>query len=196
MDSLATFEPSWGPVAEWNGAYEKVDDYLRAYGVDSHLHRARLTTSILQRIRARWDGLPPPAPIATLAIEETNRMLNEWFSRLLDEPVRLQDRFTDTDGRLALLLSDGPSRWPYSFLELDLIPADMKLALKTNRVKAGPDLQISNMVPRPIDRGRFSELAEDTLEALDRWPIIKSLIAGLLITALLTYLFWMTRFSV
>lgn len=43
--------PVWDPssAAEWDEAFEKVENYLRACRVASRLHRARLTAVILQR---------------------------------------------------------------------------------------------------------------------------------------------------
>jgi len=43
--------PAWDPAsaAEWDEAFEKVENYLRACRVASRLHRARLTALILQR---------------------------------------------------------------------------------------------------------------------------------------------------
>ena len=43
--------PAWEPAsaAEWDEAFEKVENYLRACRVASRLHRARLTALILQR---------------------------------------------------------------------------------------------------------------------------------------------------
>lgn len=53
--------PVWDPAsaAEWDEAFEKVENYLRACRVASRLHRARLTALILQRAierRARTTG--------------------------------------------------------------------------------------------------------------------------------------------
>ena len=43
--------PAWDPASasEWDEAFEKVENYLRACRVASRLHRARLTAVILQR---------------------------------------------------------------------------------------------------------------------------------------------------
>jgi hypothetical protein len=60
-------------------------------------------------------------------------------------------------------------------------------------MRAGPELQISNMVPRPIDLGLLPELADDTLDALNRMPLIKALVGWLIFLAILTVLFWKTR---
>jgi len=161
--------------------------------VDSHLHRAHLITMVLRRVSLRWKNQPPSTPLATLVIEETNRLLNEWFTRIMELPAENSSRFTAADGRVALFLCDAPLRWPYAFLENRNIPEDFKTAMSTSLMRAGPELQISNMVPRPIDLGLFPELADDTLDALNRRPLIKALVGWLIFLAILTYLFWTTR---
>jgi hypothetical protein len=193
LDPLDPFIPVWGTPAEWNSAYEKLESYLRAHEVDSLLHRAHLITLILRNVSLRWKGQTPPAPPATLVIEEANRMINEWFTLLLDLPAENRSSFTAADGRVALFLCDGPLRWPYAFLQNRSIPEEFKTAMSKSLMRAGPELQISNMVPRPIDLGLLPELADDTLDALNRMPLIKALIGWLIFLAILTYLFWMTR---
>ncbi len=193
LEPIEPFIPTWGSPEEWNSAYEKLESYLRAHEVDSRFHRAHLITMILRRVSRRWQGQTAPAPLATLAIEETNRLLNEWFTRIMDLPAGADASFTTADGRVALFLCDGPLRWPHAFLEPRQIPDDLKTAMRKSLMKAGPELQISNMVPRPIDLGLFPEIADDTMDALNRMPLIKALIGWLIFLTILTYLFWMTR---
>ena len=193
LEPIEPFVPTWGSPEEWNSAYEKLESYLRAHEVDSHLHRAHLITMVLRRVNRRWQGQTAAAPIATLAIEETNCLLNEWFTRIMDLPAESSTKFTAADGRVALFLCDGPLRWPYAFLEPRNIPADLKTAMHRSLMRAGPELQISNMVPRPIDLGLFPEIADDAMDVLNRMPVIKALIGWLIFLTVLTYLFWMTR---
>lgn len=193
LEPLEPFVPTWGSPEEWNSAYEKLESYLRAHEVDSHLHRAHLITMIMRRVDRRWHKQPPPASLATLAVQEANTLLNEWFTKLMDLPDNADCRFTTADGRVALFLCDGPIRWPYAFLEPRQIPADFKTAMQTSLMRAGPELQISSMVPRPIDLGLIPEFADDAMDALNRMPIIKALIGWLIFLTILTYLFWTTR---
>lgn len=193
LDSIEPFIPAWGQQEEWNSAYEKLESYLRAHGVDSHLHRARLATLILSSTSRRWQGQSPPEPLATLVIEEANRLLNEWFARIMNTPGETDSSFASAAGRVALFLCDGPLRWPYAFLETNNIPDDFIAAMRRSLMRAGPELQISSMVPRPIDLGLFPEFADDTLDALNRMPFIKALMGWLIFLCILIYLFWFTR---
>jgi hypothetical protein len=193
LETLEPFVPVWGSPEEWNRAYEKLESYLRAHEVDSHLHRAHLITMILRTVSRRWENQTPPAPLSTLVIEETNRLLDEWFSAIMDLPEENRSRFTAADGRVALFLCDGPLRWPYAFLESRQTPEEFKAAMSTSLMRAGPELQISSMVPRPIDLGLIPELADDTMDVLNRMPLIRALIGWLIFLTLLTCLFWITR---
>jgi hypothetical protein len=193
LDPVEPFIPVWGNLEEWNSAYEKLESYLRAHGVDSHLHRARLTTLILHETSRHWQNQIPPAPLATLVIEEANHRLNEWFARIMNTPGGTDSSFASADGRVALFLCDGPLRWPYAFLETKEAPDELVSAMRRSLMRAGPELQISSMVPRPIDLGLLPEIADGTLDALNRRPLIKALIGWFIFLYTLIYLFWLTR---
>lgn len=193
LEPIEPFIPTWGSPEEWNSAYEKLESYLRAHEVDSHFQRAHLITMILRRVSRRGQLQNPPTPIATLAIQEANRLLNEWFTYIMELPAGSDTSFTAADGRVALFLCDGPLRWPYAFLEHRNIPDELKAAMRKSLMRSGPELQISNMVPRPIDLGLIPEFADDAMDTLNRMPIIRALFGWLTFLAILTYLFWITR---
>lgn len=182
-------------AAEWDEAFEKVENYLRACRVASRLHRARLTAMILQRAIEKRSAAPADAPaahLATLAINEARRLITQWMSGLL--PPRAGDRpYSLQEGYLALYLSDAPMRWPNAFLNPQLSPPGFSETLHARLVKTGPELEISSMVPRPLDRGLIPDLADSARETFDRFPILRTLFLWLLISAGLIFLFWYTR---
>jgi len=53
-------------------------------------------------------------------------------------------------GLISLLAVDAPARWPILFLR-DELPREFVREMRDSDVRAGPDLQVSSMVPRPID---------------------------------------------
>ena len=193
LEPIEPFVPTWGSPEEWNSAYEKLESYLRAHEVGSHMHRAHLITRILRQVSLNGEEKRATAPLATLVIQEANRQLNEWFVRIMDRPAGSADRNTVAEGRVALILCDAPSKWPYAFLNPHQTPDDLKEAMHHTLMRAGPELQISSMVPRPIDLGLLPEFADDAMDALNRMPIIKALIGWLIFLAILTFLFWRTR---
>ena len=80
---------------------------------------------------------------------------------------------------------------PYQML--GWVEDDLKTAMRSSLMRAGPELQISNMVPRPIDLGLIPAFADDAMDTLNRMPVIKALFGWLIFLTILTYLFWMTR---
>ena len=189
-DTLKPFVPEWGYPEEWNEAYEKVENYLRACRINSRLHRARLIHRILQRVAERGP-VPRGEALSTAAIRETQIMMEEWFARL--QPASESGRYSLVDGRVALLLCDGSDRWPYAFLTTDDLPLDLVKEMRESILVAGPNLAISNMVPRAIDYGWFPEIAGDTIDSIGRRPFLQAFLAWGLFILLLAYLFYKTR---
>ena len=126
------------------------------------------------------------------AAEETEALMDTWFGEVLDQEGLPHDRLA-IDGRVSLLLCDGPERWPYAFLDEDNIPADFVKAMRSSNLAAGPDLAVSSMVPRPIDLGRITEAAGETLERFERWPVMRTLFLWIVFAAALAGIFYMTR---
>jgi hypothetical protein len=94
---------------------------------------------------------------------------------------------------VSLLLCDGPRRWPYAFLDEDNIPAEFVSAMRSSNLEAGPDLAVSSMVPRPIDLGRITGAAGETLERIERWPVMRALFLWVVFAAALAGIFYITR---
>ncbi|MGH7997459.1 MAG: hypothetical protein ACREFX_14020 [Opitutaceae bacterium] len=182
----AGFRPKTGTCDQWNAAYVRVEEYLRAHRMHSRLHQVRLVQRILERAAARHAADPAADP-TELAAGEMEAELDAWFAEILGEPERAA-----IDGRVALLLSDGMRKWPDVFLE-DPIPPEFARALRESSMQAGPDMAVSSMVPRPIELGRLSEAAGETLERFERWPILRTLILWLVFVAALVVLFGLTR---
>ena len=170
------FRPKTGTMDSWNAAYVRVEDYLRAHRIHNRLHQSRLIQKILERAAKRHAEHPALDP-TTVAAEETEALMDAWFAEVLDQKGLPHDRLA-VDGRVALLLCDGPERWPYAFLDEGNIPADFAESMRTRNLEAGPDLAVSSMVPRPIDLGRITEAAGETLERFERWPVLRALCSG------------------
>ncbi len=191
MAPLESFRPTTGTLEAWNGAYVRVEDYLRAHRIQNRLHASRLILRILARAAKRHAADPSLDPTA-LAAEEAEQMMDQWFADVLDERDQPHERIA-VDGRVALLLSDGPQKWPYAFLEEANVPEDFKAAMRASALTAGPDLTVSSMVPRPIDLGPIPEAAGETLERFERMPILRTLFLWLLFAGALGAIFYATR---
>ncbi len=188
---LTTFRPRTGTMEAWNAAYVRVEDYLRAHRIHNRLHQSRLIQKILERAARRHAEHPALDP-TTLAAEEVEDMMDEWFGQVLGKKAEPHDRIA-IEGRVALLVCDGPQKWPYAFLTADATPPEFQRALQASSVEAGPDLAVSRMVPRQIDLGTFSEVAGETLERFENWPVLRTLLLWVLFLASLAVVFRVTR---
>lgn len=185
------FRPRTGTVGAWNDAYVRVEDYLRAHRIHSRLQQSRLIQAILERAAHRH-ALHPSLDPTTLAAEETEAWMDRWFSVVLAGDGVSGERLAAT-GRVSLLLTDGATRWPYSFLDPDAIPGEFVAAMRASSIEAGPDMTVSSMVPRPIDLGVITGAAGETLERFERWPVLKTLALWVVFMATLGAIFWFTR---
>lgn len=185
------FRPKTGTMESWNAAYVRVEDYLRAHRIHNRLHQGRLIQKILERAAQRHAEHPALDP-TTIAAEETEAMMEAWFGDVLDEKGQPGDRLA-IDGRVSLMLCDGPERWPYAFLDEENIPGDFVEAMRTSNLQAGPDLAVSSMVPRPIDLGPITEAAGETLERFERLPVIRTLLLWMIFALALGGIFYLTR---
>jgi hypothetical protein len=166
--SWTTTLPPKGADPEQDEAYEKVENYLRACRVSSHLQRARLTALMLQRAAARRAAGGPgnERPLPELAIEEARNLIQAWVVRIL--PPRTDERpHSPSEAFSALYLCDAPTRWPGVFLDPQEVPPGFLDVLRARLVKAGPDLQVSSVVPRPMDFG-LATAARVRLEGFPR----------------------------
>jgi hypothetical protein len=187
----AGFRPTTGTMEQWNDAYVRVEDYLRAHRIHNRLHQSRLIQQVLERAARRHETEPASNPTA-LAAQEIEAVMDSWFADMLNERGQPHERIA-VDGRLALLLCDGPQRWPYAFLDEQQVPKDFERAMRAGAIQAGPDMAISSMVPRAIDLGPIPEAAGETIERIERWPIVQTLLLWLVFAGALAVIFYATR---
>jgi hypothetical protein len=175
MDSLESsafsFQPRTGSMEAWNAAYVRIEDYLRAHRIHNRLHQSSLIQAVLERAAQRHANNTSLDP-TTLAAEEIEVMMDHWFADVLAINNRDHQRMA-IDGRVAMLLSDGPQKWPYAFLDQGNIPVDFSASMRASSIKAGPDMTVSSMVPRDIDLGLITEAAGETLEQMEKWPLLR-----------------------
>ena len=188
---LSTFRPLTGTMEAWNAAYVRVEDYLRAHRIHNRLHQSRLIQAVLERAAQRHAENPLLDP-TTLAAEAVEEMMDQWFADVLGIKNREHQRIA-IDGRVAMLLCDGPQKWPYAFLDRSNIPADFATTMHASSIKAGPDMTVSSMVPRDIDLGPITEAAGETLERMEKWPLLRMVLLWALFFGALLGLFFVTR---
>jgi hypothetical protein len=144
--TVNTFFPLTGTEADWNTAYYRLEDYFRSLRIVSKVHQSQIILHLLEKAASRHANEPSRNP-TELAMEEARAAMEHWFETSLGQ----RDRLAVT-GLISLLAIDAPKKWPVAFLS-DEVPVEFRQEMKDSDVRAGPDLQVSSMVPRPIDVG-------------------------------------------
>ena len=98
------------------------------------------------------------------------------------------DPLLSARGRLALLLADMPGRWQDQLLSPGPWPEEFLRAMRETYLHAGPDFQMSQMTPRPIDLGPITALTN-----LGNFPYFRVLLLWIAFAALLVVVFQMTH---
>jgi hypothetical protein len=158
-------------LEEWNAAYVKVENYFHALRIRNKPLLGQLVLRVLERAKRRApEELPRRA--TELAAEEMDKLVTEWFAEVLQTSPLNNDQMLSTRGRLALLLADMPGKWQDQFLRPGPWPEEFVEAMRESFVRAGPDFQLSKMVPRPLDLGPIT-----TLSNLGQLPYVRMVLA-------------------
>jgi hypothetical protein len=172
---------------EWNAAYAKVENYFHALRVRNKTLLGQSVLRVLDRAMTR--AVSEPDRSATeLAVEEMERLVNDWFADVLQIPPEQRDRTLSSRGRLALLLADMPGKWQDQFLRPGPWPDEFVSAMREGYLRAGPDFQLSKMVPRPFDLGPLT-----TLTQLGRLPYIRMVLIWTIFILLFLLIFKLTH---
>ena len=141
---MSTFFPHTGTEDQWNAAYYRLEDYLRSLRVVNKVRQSQIILPILRTASERHAQDPTLDP-TSLAVQELFAVLDTWFAR-----AALASETLSTTGRVAFLLTDSAEKWPEYFLAEE-IPVEYARELRECETLAGPDLEMSSMVPRPLD---------------------------------------------
>jgi len=175
------------PLEEWNAAYEKVENYFHALRVRNKALLGRLVLRVLERAAERAP-VEPTRSATQLAAEEMDRLVTEWFAAVLQVSPAGSEQTLSTRGRLALMLADMPGRWQEQFLRPGPWPEEFVSAMRESFLRAGPDFQLSQMTPRPLDLGPIT-----TLTNLGRLPYVRMVLAWTGFALVLIGVFWLTH---
>ncbi len=174
------------PLEEWNGAYSKVESYFHALRVRNKVLLGQLVALVLERAMQRATS-EPQRSATELAVEEMDHLVNAWFAQVL-QAAPASAEMLSTRGRMALLLADMPGRWQDQFLRPGPWPDEFVLAMRDSYLRAGPNFQLANMTPRPLDLGPIA-----TLTHWSRLPYVKMAASWALFGLLLVLLFYVTH---
>lgn len=187
---MSAGEPAASAV--WAEARERVAGYLRAHGVPDAAN-GELTEQVLTFARERHAAQPELPPVE-LAADAAILLIEGWIQHIVgfdesDAPGRRLAR-----ERAAVHLAAIPQRWPRHFLTEQDPPEELVRELRATYTEAGPDLVFSNMVPRPIDLGPVSDVADTTWRTFDKWPFLRGVATWAVYVAALAAAFYAVRF--
>lgn len=172
------------PGAGKNDAAEAISNYLDALRLSDPTVRESVTARVLERV-AETNG----DATVLLATRELDRMMNDWFAEVFQEPQPIEDvAQLSARGRLALLLADFPGRWQAQFLQPAPWPPEFVGAMRESYLHTRPDDHLSDMQPEPIDLGAIA-----TLTRLSRLPYYRILFVWLAFALLLVVVFRLTH---
>jgi hypothetical protein len=174
-------------LEEWNAAYVKVENYFHALRIRNKPLLGQLVLRVLERAQSRVTT-EPNRSATEIAAEEMDRLVTEWFAAVLQTSPTGTDQFLSTRGRLALLLADMPGKWQDQFLRPGPWPEEFVEAMRETFFRAGPDFQLSKMVPRPLDLGPITALSN-----LGKVPYVRMAVAWVGFALLLIGIFWLTH---
>jgi len=174
------------PLDDWNAAYTKVESYFYALRVRNKLLLGQLVALVLERAMARA-AQEPARPTTELAVEEMDRLVNDWFAQVLQAPPAATEMLS-TRGRMALLLADMPGRWQDQFLRPGPWPEEFVIAMRDGFLRAGPNFQLAQMTPRPLDLGPIA-----TLTHWSTLPYVKMAVTWGAFGLLLVLIFYFTH---
>lgn len=174
-------------LEEWNAAYVKVENYFHALRIRNKPLLGQLVLRVLERAQRRAPA--EPARSATeIAVEEMDRVVTSWFAEVLQVSPTGTDQMLSTRGRMALLLADMPGKWQDQFLRPGPWPAGFVTAMRETFLRSGPDFQLSQMTPRPLDLGAIT-----TLTNFGKLPYVRMALAWGFFALLLVTVFWLTH---
>ncbi len=175
------------PMGEWNAAYVKVESYFHALRIGNRVLLGQLVQRVLDRAMKRApQELDRSA--TELAAEEMDLVVTEWFAAVLERIPTGIEHVLNTRGRLALLLADMPGKWQDQFLRPGPWPQEFVDAMQDAYLRAGPDFQLSQMAPRPLDLGPIT-----TLTNFGKLPVKQMVTIWVAFLTVLGALFWLTR---
>ena len=189
-----TLDDAIGPA--WDEAFLRVESYLRAHQIESRLVLNRLTMEIVRSaVRAAevdtvaGGNLDPVA----YAMHEAERRTTSWFQKVLGDAADPEDERLGTRGRIALVMADVPARWPQHFLAETRPPTELIEAMRAAYIEAGPEMELTRMVPRPLDFGPIANVADEAWKTFARWPILRAVLGWILFLGLLALIWRVTH---
>jgi hypothetical protein len=165
------FNPQTGRPDEWNAAFYRLEDYLRAHGVVNKIHQSQIILRVMERAARKHEATPKSSPLE-LALREMYLEMAHWFQRIFPDLSGSPARICSI-GRVSLYLSNAAERWPDVFLAEGELPPEFIQTMQETFIQSGPDLRVSTMIPRDPDLPEESDLLKEAWQRLDQFFSVK-----------------------
>lgn len=177
-------------LAEWEEVYATVESYLLSLRLHNRLLLAELVRGILARTAARHAENPRHSR-REIALAETFSVIAHWTGEVLEldiDPTQLDQR-----GRLSLLLTGMEKRWQPLFLTDPPWPPEFVGAMRRSWLDRAPAVARLAMQPKALELNAIGNGAAFWTESMNRRPIIRNLILGLLSALVLLVVWFLTQ---
>ncbi len=157
-------------LKEWNAACVRLEDFLRAHRIEDRSRQVELVAELLADARSA-DASGVGATERVMAVADAR--VERWFAGLVDGAG--SDR-----GRAAYYSTGIYRRWPGAFLREE-IPDEMREAVRTASVQAGPDLEFTSLIRKEVDYGPMEGIAEETWTTFSWGHVLRAFLAWALV---------------
>jgi hypothetical protein len=180
------------PSDEWDAAYQRVENYLRALQIRNRPVLNHLVQQILERSLGRIRDGETRTPLE-VAGEEMMHELERWMRLATPVEADMSENAVLLRGRMALLMSRlSPERQALILtepIEDEVFHEEMQRAYNL----AGPNFKHLTMKPRPLDYGVPGWAASHALRGLARVPLLRLILAWGILFSLFAAIFYYTR---
>ncbi len=150
-------------IREWNAACVRLEDFLRAHRIEDRSRHVELVAELLSAARL---ANPSGVGATERVMAEADARVEGWFAGLIEGG--------DSDrGRAAYYSTGVYQRWPGAFLREE-VPEEMREAVRSVSVQAGPDLEFSSLIRKEINYGPMEDLARETWETLSWGKVLRA----------------------
>lgn len=153
---------------DWDAAYLRLEDYLRAHGVEPRERLLELVLDIAGRakiLHARHSGKSPTEVTMELAIGKTDA----WFSVLAGEPDKV------ARARVAFFSAPFQQKWAPVFLN-PVLPDGLLAEVRSACIDAGPALDFQSLVRKEMDYGAMEDLARETWDQFSWSHVLRAFV--------------------
>lgn len=181
------------PLDAWNEATLRLEDYLRAHRVGDRGRLLRLNLEILEEARRLHAGHPERTPLEVTMALATART-EAWFADLAGESAGTEpDPQLAARGRAIWFAGGLHRQWPSAFLD-PAPPPELRGAVRSASIQAGPALEFSSLVRAEVDYGALEDLAEGTWQQFSWGHTIRAFLLWVVLF-FVAYGAWLTFFD-